>query len=282
VVTRPPHHSRPVPGFTSLKYSGILLLVVLYWMFTGFDILYSTGVFGTTKKNDGSGCICHGTGIPSTAVRVWVEGPASVLPGSTNTYRLLMTGGPAVGGGFNLAAGHGSLGAPDVMTQLLFGELTHTEPRPFTNDTVQWTFNYIAPPGTGSDTLFSVGNSVNGNFTPTEDEFNFGEPFTVAVSGDTVTAADDPGMPVSFMLLRNYPNPFNPSTKIRYTLPVAGEVDLGVYDVTGGRIATLVHARRGPGSYEADWDAAEQPAGVYFCRLTLEGESRALKMVLIR
>ena len=238
---------------------------------------------GTTQKTGGSGCTCHGTGSPAPTVRVWIDGPPTVTVGSVNSYRLLMTGGPAVNGGFDLAAGSGTLAVTDsATTYLLFGELTQTDPKPFINDTVFWEFGYVAPPDTGLDTLYSVGNSVNGDFIPPGDEFNFGEMFVIGIRADSVMAAGEMGRPVSFRMEQNYPNPFNPTTKIRYSLSVGGNVELTVYDVAGRIVALPVRGRKAPGSYQVEWDAAGCPAGIYFYRLVSDGEARVRKMALIR
>jgi len=267
----------------SLKYFLVASAVALLWLFTGFDVLHSTGYTGVTQKTGGSGCVCHGLGLPDAGVRVWVEGPASVTAGSANAYRLLMTGGPAMRGGFDLAVAHGTLSVTDTLTQIFFDEMTHTEPKFFFGDTLSWTFSYQAPSGPGADTMFSVGNSVDNDRTPIGDSFNFGDPFIVAVHADTTTAVDEaPPVVRTFSLNQNYPNPFNPSTSIGYSLGVGGEVELRVFDAAGRSVATLARGRFGPGSYRAEWDAATSPAGIYFCRLGVGGEYRVIKMLLIR
>jgi hypothetical protein len=80
--------------------------------------------------------------------------------------------------------------------------------------------------------------------------------------------------PNEFSLLQNFPNPFNPSTKIKFTVPltvsgVEGSlVTLKVYDVLGNEIVTLVNEEKPAGSYEVEFSAAVGlPSGVYFYRL---------------
>jgi len=84
-----------------------------------------------------------------------------------------------------------------------------------------------------------------------------------------------------------YPNPFNPETTVRYTVPSRGRVTLVVYDARGAHVATLVDAERGAGAYTATWDGRDEaghPAGsgVYFARLASPSGTRSYKMTLLK
>jgi len=74
-------------------------------------------------------------------------------------------------------------------------------------------------------------------------------------------------LPLSFSLSHNFPNPFNPTTTIKYQIPEINFVTLKVYDVLGSEIATLVNEEKPSGSYELTWYAEQLPSGVYFYRL---------------
>jgi hypothetical protein len=74
-------------------------------------------------------------------------------------------------------------------------------------------------------------------------------------------------MPIDFFLAQNFPNPFNPSTKIRYDIPKTSLTSLKVYDVLGNEIITLVNEEKPAGNYEVEFDAPGLPSGVYFYRL---------------
>ena len=65
----------------------------------------------------------------------------------------------------------------------------------------------------------------------------------------------------------NYPNPFNPSTTIRYELPKSSEVRLGVYDMLGREVAVLVNAMLDAGVHEATFDGSGLAGGAYVYRL---------------
>ena len=94
--------------------------------------------------------------------------------------------------------------------------------------------------------------------------------------------------PRSYVLsVSNYPNPFNPRTTVKYTVPSRGIVDIDVYDANGARVATLFHGERNAGAYSIDWDgrtddAAVAASGVYFARITHNGAVRSQKMVLLK
>ncbi len=93
--------------------------------------------------------------------------------------------------------------------------------------------------------------------------------------------------PRVFGLYANYPNPFNPMTKISFSLPEAQAVKLTVYTVDGRRVATLVNEVRGPGLHEVIWngqdDAGRQSAsGVYFYRVDAGPYSQVRKMTLMK
>ncbi|HEX9252910.1 MAG TPA: T9SS type A sorting domain-containing protein [Ignavibacteriaceae bacterium] len=110
------------------------------------------------------------------------------------------------------------------------------------------------------------------------------------VYGDTtLTDIDDPQnqIPTEFRLEQNYPNPFNPSTKISWQSPIAGWQTLKVYNVLGREVATLVDEYRNAGSYEIEFNVAQEslPAiasGVYFYRIIIGNFIETKKMILIQ
>lgn len=90
----------------------------------------------------------------------------------------------------------------------------------------------------------------------------------------------DPAQTVARM--GNYPNPFNPQTTIRFTLPKATNVRLVVYDVLGREVATLVNAWQVAGSHEARFDASQLPSGTYFYQLQTDTNHIVKQMLLVR
>ena len=87
---------------------------------------------------------------------------------------------------------------------------------------------------------------------------------------------------VGFYLNQNYPNPFNPATTINFRIPELSFVTLKVYDVLGGKIATIVNEEKLAGNYEVKFDASILPSGVYFYQLQAGGFVETKKMVLMK
>jgi len=99
------------------------------------------------------------------------------------------------------------------------------------------------------------------------------------------TSVEDNGndlIPTQFNLSQNFPNPFNPSTKIKYTIPTNEFVNLTVYNVLGNTIITLVNEQKPAGNYEILFDASEIPSGVYFYRLATNDFISTNKMILVK
>jgi hypothetical protein len=158
---------------------NILLTFIFLSIVVYASVNFSTGIVGTTLLN-GEGCVCHALN-PSSSVNVWIEGPDTVSQGETVQYLLYLLGGPAMFGGFNVAARFGDLSPANSEVIEIDEELTHAFPHPFPiAQPVIWQFNYTAVVQ-GWDTLYSVGNSVDGNGIPSNDEWNFGANFPVFV-----------------------------------------------------------------------------------------------------
>lgn len=107
----------------------------------------------------------------------------------------------------------------------------------------------------------------------------------VDVNGTRHSAGEievDVSPPGDFGLHANYPNPFNPSTTVRYSIPVSGWVTLSVVDLLGRRVATLIDGHVVAGTHSTDWNAATLPSGVYFGRLDFENKVDLRKFQLIR
>jgi hypothetical protein len=78
------------------------------------------------------------------------------------------------------------------------------------------------------------------------------------------------------------PNPFNPTTKLSYTLPEAADVSLQVFNLMGQEVATLVSGQQAAGTHQITFDAAELPTGLYLSRLTANGESHISRLLLTK
>ncbi len=166
-------------------------------------------------------------------------------------------------GGRVTAAGQLNIGGFDAFTTLASGPA----------DVCRVYFNFVGTPGPVAGLSLS----------------NFVDDFVGATVG-TVTSADTPEM-ASHQLHQNYPNPFNPSTQLRYDVAGrAGErvrVRIGVYDVRGALVRSLVDADRTPGSYTTSWDGradngTRAASGVYFYSMRAGTFSTSRRMVLLK
>lgn len=88
--------------------------------------------------------------------------------------------------------------------------------------------------------------------------------------------------PEAFELDQNFPNPFNPSTTIRYTLPGATVVSLEVYDLLGGKVAQLASGEQSAGMHEIRFDGSALASGVYYYRLRAGSFVKTRSLVLLR
>ena len=101
-------------------------------------------------------------------------------------------------------------------------------------------------------------------------------------SVNPVSVPDRSDIPHRFQLFPAYPNPFNPTTNIRYSLPVKTHVSLKVYDMLGHQIKVLVNEIQTPGSYTVGFDATGLASGIYTYRLKVTGFSKVQKFILLK
>jgi len=119
--------------------------------------------------------------------------------------------------------------------------------------------------------------STTSDHFPVSTRFSFSE--SVSTDDELFT-----GIPERVSLEQNFPNPFNPTTQIQFSLTNAQQVNLDVYNVVGQKVATLLSdASRGAGSHTVTFDASRLSSGVYFYRLGLQnGEQLTRKMMLVK
>ena len=88
--------------------------------------------------------------------------------------------------------------------------------------------------------------------------------------------------PVSYSLNQNFPNPFNPETKISFSIKDAGNVSLIIYNVLGEEVRTILNEFKEAGSYTLNFNAAGLNSGVYFYRLQANNYSEIKKMIVLK
>jgi len=103
-----------------------------------------------------------------------------------------------------------------------------------------------------------------------------------------IKPAGKTSIPQAFALFQNFPNPFNPSTTIRYLInKLRARVTIDVFNILGQRVRTLVDAVQQQGIHEVHWDGladegSESPSGIYFYRVNVDGQEHTKSMGLLR
>lgn len=103
--------------------------------------------------------------------------------------------------------------------------------------------------------------------------------FRTMVTGIT---GNGTGIPAEYKLYNNYPNPFNPATKISYDLPEGSNVKLAVYDILGKEVATLINEFKTAGNYTIQFNAEGLTSGVYFYSIEAQGFKDIKRMVIVK
>jgi len=155
-----------------------------------------------------------------------------------------------------------------VLSDTTYGEewATNTDVRIFAKDCVDSTFS----PPTDKD--------IDSTFIP-----------CIFIQGPNTSSVKDNGtkVPAGFSVSQNYPNPFNPETQISFQTGKTGHVQVTIVDMLGKEIRTLVNEDCMAGSHRVTWNglnaAGNQVAsGIYFARVRAQGQTKMIKMTLIR
>jgi len=89
-------------------------------------------------------------------------------------------------------------------------------------------------------------------------------------------------IPTEFLLSQNWPNPFNSTSVIRYSVPQSSQVQIKVFDILGNEIETLVNEEKQIGTYEITWNAENLTSGIYLYQLRAGSYLHTKKMVLMK
>jgi len=90
------------------------------------------------------------------------------------------------------------------------------------------------------------------------------------------------GLPKELILLQNYPNPFNPTTTISYAIPVAGNINVKIYNSLGQEVATLYNGYQEAGIKQLNFNANKLNSGIYYCVVNFGKSNKVIKMLLIK
>lgn len=254
-----------------------MTFVVLLTFSRAFGHANYTGYSGAPGASGRCASSCHGAGGGTIQVSGF---PAEYVSGQVYTIAVSHNGGSTIrqfNGSCRIGTGSQNAGVIAAGTRSVTynasGETNgiHLSSTSQNDCTFQWT----APQaGAGTVRLYIAGqqgSSGGANTTLT------------LVSTEQVTGIDDniivPDKPV---LISNYPNPFNGSTVLRFTLPTAGRIGIEVYNIVGQKVESLYNGEANTGEFSISWDASRYPSGVYFCKLTVGEKSFNHRITLLK
>ena len=137
------------------------------------------------------------------------------------------------------------------------------------------TYNWTVPNTPSTQCLVRISDVSNPSTMDESDAV-----FTIEIAPGVED--DLSGIPDSYQLLQNFPNPFNPTTTIYYGLPQESSVELIVYDVLGNEILKISEDQKPAGYHKFDFDASQLKSGVYFYRIDAGDFVKTMKMVLMK
>jgi len=131
---------------------------------------------------------------------------------------------------------------------------------------------------------FNPVNGFNG-----QAEISFDEIILANQQGELIPSSASSGkvdfsnaLPLKTDLYNAYPNPFNPTTNIKYDIASAGLVEINIYDTMGRLVTSLVNDYKEPGSYNIKWNASNQASGMYFVQFSAENSVLTQKLMLLK
>ncbi len=130
-----------------------------------------------------------------------------------------------------------------------------------------------------TQTSYASANAVFDEFMIFDHALTDQEVWNIYSTGNVASANE---VATHFELLNNYPNPFNPSTTIRFTLPETGFTNLSVYNAQGQLVRTLLNGLTAGGQHDVDFQADGLSSGTYFYTLETEDHSETRPMVLVK
>ena len=156
-----------------------------------------------------------------------------------------------------------------------------------------WNGSYTDIPAMGNDGSYATTGYMEDGNVPTfklvdldgsmRDLYVSGSIDTWTNNGvEVITLSTTPVIPEEVSLSDSYPNPFNPSTMISFSIPTEMNVDLKIYDIQGRIVGELMSGIQSQGLYEIAWDADLNASGIYFVRLVAGSEFHTQKIMLVK
>lgn len=158
-----------------------------------------------------------------------------------------------------------------------------------TTGTSLWSNSYLVNVETGDSTYVYSDGRVYVEATSRDfavyvpaSEFSTTLPKSKTIGTNTSETIPEDSKPGGFQLFDNYPNPFNPSTNISFSIPAQGKVNVSVYNSLGQRVAVLANSEFVQGTHTLTWDAANASSGMYIYSIEYNGARINKRMTLIK
>ncbi len=153
------------------------------------------------------------------------------------------------------------------------------------NGRVSWsTFDmgFASPTGGNAQAISAIGQGFAAPAGSGNARVHSGFLASLMATGTTSVPGSEGGIPAAFSLSQNFPNPFNPSTNIQFSIVNRQLTIVTVLDLLGREVKTLVNEVKEPGTYTVNFDGSNLASGIYFYKLTAGEFVRVCKMILIR
>jgi hypothetical protein len=236
-----------------------------------------TGYSGAPGSNGSCASSCHGSGGGTIQVSGF---PTEYVPGQAYTVSVAHNGGSTIrqfNGSCRIGTGSQNAGVIATGTRTVTyntsGETNgiHLSSTSQNDCTFQWT----APQaGTGTVRLYIAGQQGNSGGANTS--------LTLVATEQQSGIDDDHLIPEKAVLISNYPNPFNGSTTLRFTLPTSGKIGIDIFNIVGQKVESLYSGVANAGEFSIAWNASRFPSGIYFARLTFGEKAFNHRITLLK
>ncbi|MFZ0390321.1 MAG: T9SS type A sorting domain-containing protein [Calditrichia bacterium] len=122
-------------------------------------------------------------------------------------------------------------------------------------------------------------SSLDGETNP---DFSMASYVSFLGSGTSAIDETEPPVASGYSLSQNFPNPFNPETSIKFSLPVSENVQITIFNIAGQKVGTLFNGRLTAGSHTVTFNGENYPSGIYFYKLETAGWSDVKRMILMK
>ena len=203
-----------------------------------------------------------------------IDGIDTLYLGVTNTIRVKVNGGGYLNGWVDFGADGSWQEASDhILIDVFLGAGEYSMSFDLVQDTL--------PVSTYARFRLSTQAGLD-HFGPAPDGEVEDYQITISRSTNVGESQDGESIPKDFKLMQNFPNPFNPETRLIYDIPENAHVRIAVYNIYGQKVAELIDSMQNAGSYQITWDAGDFPSGTYIIRMQAGEFVQMRKCVLMK